>query len=205
MSSCRKYNLYRQLLLVAAQLFVSFLLTLRIYALFNRDRRILWGTSGTAAVLFIAVCWPLFGQKSSTAPVPGIGCHIALSRDSAIRLAAAWEALFAYDTLLFCLTLCKTYTRRYYDDSGIRIRVSAPLVSLVLRDGAIYFAVMALSTLANVMTFYFAGPFLRGGLSTFASGDYDVPTYVEPSPNSLGRHIDNTITTTSSVTCNKWQ
>ncbi|KAG5734400.1 hypothetical protein E4T56_gene7159 [Termitomyces sp. T112] len=38
------------------------------------------------------------------------------------------------------------------------------------KDGAIYFAVMAFANLANILTFYLCGPFMRGGLSTFASG-----------------------------------
>ncbi|KAF5352932.1 hypothetical protein D9758_007936 [Tetrapyrgos nigripes] len=44
-----------------------------------------------------------------------------------------------------------------------------PLLEMVLRDGAIYFAVMALANLANIFTFYFAGPFTRGSLSTFST------------------------------------
>jgi len=89
-----------------------------------------------------------------------------MSQDTAIRLAGAWEALFVYDLLIFSLTLRKTWkARKDHSITGINV----PLISLILRDGAIYFAVMALCNLSNILTFYLCGPFLRGGLSTFAS------------------------------------
>ncbi|TFK41800.1 hypothetical protein BDQ12DRAFT_599616, partial [Crucibulum laeve] len=79
--------------------------------------------------------------------------------DDYLDLAGAWEALFVYDSIIFGFTIVKTWqTRREHAING----VSIPLISLILRDGD----VMALANLANILTFY---PFLRGGLSTFAS------------------------------------
>ncbi|KAH9171083.1 hypothetical protein EDB89DRAFT_1193700 [Lactarius sanguifluus] len=43
------------------------------------------------------------------------------------------------------------------------------LLDVLLRDGALYFAVMALANLANIFTFYFSRPALKGFLSTPAS------------------------------------
>ncbi|KAI9459159.1 hypothetical protein BJY52DRAFT_384051 [Lactarius psammicola] len=43
------------------------------------------------------------------------------------------------------------------------------LLDVFLRDGALYFAVMALANLANIFTFYFSRPALKGFLSTPAS------------------------------------
>lgn len=43
------------------------------------------------------------------------------------------------------------------------------LVHLLLRDGAIYFIIMACANLTNILTFYLANDSLRGVLSTFAS------------------------------------
>jgi len=42
-------------------------------------------------------------------------------------------------------------------------------LDVFLRDGVIYFAVMALANLANIFTFYFSGPALKGFLSAPAS------------------------------------
>lgn len=49
-----------------------------------------------------------------------------------IRMAAAWEALFLYDCLIFCLTIFKAWRARR--DHTIT-RISIPLISLILRDG----------------------------------------------------------------------
>ncbi|KAF8874554.1 hypothetical protein BD779DRAFT_1678696 [Infundibulicybe gibba] len=108
--------------------------------------------------------WALSGQRTIVAQKPS-GCNIGLMGDTSMRLAVAWEALFVYDSIIFALTLAKTWQAA----RKIRIHTRLPIIALLLRDGAIYFAVMALANLANILTFYFCGPFLRGGLSTFSN------------------------------------
>ncbi|RDB22108.1 hypothetical protein Hypma_010738 [Hypsizygus marmoreus] len=147
------------------QILVCVLLTLRIYALYSCSLRILAYMVGSGTIVAGVLCWTLFGQKITSAG-HGSGCHIGLSSDTAIRLAGAWEALFVYDSILFTLTMAKTWRGRHEFPFN---RASVPVIYLIFRDGAIYFAVMALANFANIMTFYFCGPFMRGGLSTFGS------------------------------------
>lgn len=53
-----------------------------------------------------------------------------------LGVAAAWEALLAFDSIIFGLTLYKTWkTRRDYAHTGIEM----PLISLLLRDGTMQF------------------------------------------------------------------
>ncbi|KAF4616862.1 hypothetical protein D9613_008214 [Agrocybe pediades] len=149
------------------EVLVSVLLTLRIYALYGCSVRILTFMVGSGMILIGISCWTLFGQQNphSSEGVVG-GCHIGMARETAFRIAGAWEALFVYDSIIFTLTILKTWkARREHRITGVTI----PLISLILRDGAIYFAVMALCNFANILTFYFGGTFLRGGLSTFSS------------------------------------
>ncbi|KAF8890470.1 hypothetical protein BD779DRAFT_1671403 [Infundibulicybe gibba] len=160
-----QYNLARQLLLVVNQVLVSVLMTLRIYALYGCSFRVIGTLAATGAVLIGVSCWALFGQKSAPAPQSELVTHPSNNRCSSIRLAAAWEALFVYDSIIFALTLVKTWR----EGRNVAIDKRLPVITLFLRDGAIYFAVMALANLANILTFYFCGPFLRGGLSTFSS------------------------------------
>ncbi|KAF9549075.1 hypothetical protein CPC08DRAFT_699538 [Agrocybe pediades] len=165
--SCRRYTLFRQVFLIVNQVLVSVLLTLRIYALYGCSMRILTFMVGSGMILIGISCWTLFGQQNphSSEGVVG-GCHIGMARETAFRIAGAWEALFVYDSIIFTLTILKTWkARREHRITGVTI----PLISLILRDGAIYFAVMALCNFANILTFYFGGTFLRGGLSTFSS------------------------------------
>ncbi|KAF8890474.1 hypothetical protein BD779DRAFT_1438468, partial [Infundibulicybe gibba] len=162
--SCERYNLSRQTLLALNQFLVAVMMTLRIYALYGCSSRVL----GSMIIIGIAPtsvsCWALSGQKNKLAQQVVPGCHVGLSYNTSIRLAAAWESLFVYDLIIFVLTLAKTWRAGKH----VTVRTRLPVLALLLRDGAIYFAVMALANLANILTFYVC-PFLRGGLSTFSS------------------------------------
>ncbi|KAF8890472.1 hypothetical protein BD779DRAFT_1517995 [Infundibulicybe gibba] len=138
-------------------------MTLRVYALYGCSLRVL-GSMITVGIAGTCVsCWALFFAKNTTVAQPMTSCHIGLSYDTSTRFAITWESVFAYDLIIFVLTLTKTW--RAGRNMGM------PLITLFLRDGnrATYFAVTTLSNLANILTFYFCGPFLRGGLSTFSS------------------------------------
>ncbi|KAF8890461.1 hypothetical protein BD779DRAFT_1799537, partial [Infundibulicybe gibba] len=161
--SCNQYGLVRELLLVINQIIVSILITLRVYALYGCSFRVIGTLVITGGVLISISCWVLFAQKSAPAQQVS-GCHM-ISLDTSIRIAGAWEAVFVYDSIIFALTLAKTWQER----RNVAIHKRLPVITLLLRDGVIYFAVMALANLANILTFYFCGPFLRGGLSTFSS------------------------------------
>lgn len=167
-SSCLRYHLFRQVLLIVSQVLVCYLLSLRIYALYQRSRVMAAIMLCSAGTLAGVACFVMFGQKSAPAPMrSSTGCNVGISKITAIRLAGAWEALVTYDSLIVGLTLWRTVKERR--DRRIT-GVNVTLVDILLRDGAMYYAVMALCNLANIMTFYFTGPFLRGSLSTFASG-----------------------------------
>ncbi|KAF8876017.1 hypothetical protein BD779DRAFT_1677998 [Infundibulicybe gibba] len=183
--SCKSYELFKQVSIAANQFLVSVLMTLRVYALYGCSSRVLVNMAITGAAVSSVACWALFSGQNTTVSQQSFGCHTGLSQDTSTRLATAWEALFAYDSIVFALTLMKTWR------AGRNIQVRArrlPIITLLLRDGAIYFAVMALSNLANILTFYvflrsmiivseafiqlFTNthqPFLRGGLSEFSS------------------------------------
>ncbi|KAI0310715.1 hypothetical protein OF83DRAFT_1178264 [Amylostereum chailletii] len=169
--SCMDYGLARQLLLLCNQVVVSILLALRIIALYNHSRRvnIIVATFGVA--LFGLACWSLVGQHSSVIH-DVIGCHISMTLETGIHVAVAWEAQAAFDLLIFGLTIHRTLRSQF--DNCRRRRLRTPsgglgLVDLMFRDGAIYFIVMALANISNILTFYFASPALKGVLSTFAS------------------------------------
>jgi len=147
-----------------SQILVCILLTIRVYALYGCSVRVLLCMASSGALLVAAACWSLFHTKGVAAKQRG--CHISYPRATAIRLATPWEALFLYDCIIFSLTMAKTWKGRH--DHGIT-RISVPIIRLVFRDGAIYFGVMAIANLANISTFYLCGPFMTGGLSTFAS------------------------------------
>ncbi|KAJ3559388.1 hypothetical protein NM688_g385 [Phlebia brevispora] len=107
--------------------------------------------------------WSVIGPKADVSLVEG--CHISLNRIKAIRTAVSWEALFAYDVLIVSLTWFKAHRER----SRRRGLDKNDLFGLIVRDGAIYFAIMAGANLLNTLTFYILAPALRGMLSTLAT------------------------------------
>jgi len=153
LQSCKQFGLFHQLLLLANQVFVCMLLTLRTWALYGRNIRILLFMLGCGASLLGVASWSLVGQQS-TFPTITAGCHMALSDKTGIHIAVAWEALFVYDSLVVALTLLKTYNARSQHNFTSMRRIN--IMSLVLRDGAIYYAAMAMANLANLLTFYLA-------------------------------------------------
>ncbi|KAJ7135706.1 hypothetical protein C8R44DRAFT_768896 [Mycena epipterygia] len=163
-SVCPHVSLFRQLLLIVNQCIVCVLLTLRIYALYGLEKRIYIGLLAFGAVLLAVSCWALIGK--SGVPQPDvIGCHIATSRKLGVYLAVPWEALFIYDVVIFIALFYKSFQKRR-ESQMLRHN---PILTLLIRDGAIYFAIMALMNVANVLTYYITGPLLRGCLSTMAS------------------------------------
>ncbi|THU88779.1 hypothetical protein K435DRAFT_842063 [Dendrothele bispora CBS 962.96] len=166
-SSCEPFHIFREIVLVVTEIVVSILLTIRIYAIYDRQKKILFYMASFGAILAGLALFALFTKfgppTKSAISLTSLGCHTNLLLIShAAQEAAAWEALFVYDVLLFTMVLLKGYKTK-----GSLERV--PILDLVLRHGAIYFAVMALANLANIFTFYFAGPSTRGSLSTFSS------------------------------------
>ncbi|KAF8206848.1 hypothetical protein K438DRAFT_449151 [Mycena galopus ATCC 62051] len=108
--------------------------------------------------------WTVHGQH--TIPVTVFpGCHLGIAARTGYHLSASWVALFLFDATILALTLLKTRSTRLLLGGGEEI----PLHMLIMRDGAMYFAAMAFANLANIITYYLAGPLIRGSLSTFAN------------------------------------
>ncbi|TRM61066.1 hypothetical protein BD626DRAFT_549311 [Schizophyllum amplum] len=140
--------------IVVNQIGVCILLTMRVYALYKRSKKILVFLLLIAAGLLGICAWAVSNQDTWQAPdVPY--CHMLASRGSMIRLAVAWEGLLGYDCLVVGLTV-------YQSCRSMSSTMPEPLLKVVLRDGA----VMALCNLGNIMTFY---EYLNGCLSSFSS------------------------------------
>ncbi|GLB38975.1 putative amino acid permease [Lyophyllum shimeji] len=139
---------------------ICLLFSLRVSALYGRSLWVVGFMIGTAAGLGAVALVQLFGQKSAPSQLAP-GCHIGISHRTATRFSIAWGTVFVYDVLLFGLSIVKTLQTR-------RNHGMIPIVELVFRDGAIYFAIITVVNGANMITYWTSGPFMRGGLSTFA-------------------------------------
>ncbi|KAG6810987.1 hypothetical protein H0H92_009526 [Tricholoma furcatifolium] len=148
------------------KIIVSTMLIMRLYALYDRSLRILAILLLTALAVIAVACWGIVtgkahGNTSNTLPVLYIyGCPPALSHILAIRLAIGWSGMLVFDTLVFALTVYKSFTVR-------RIRLGVGLFGLLLRDGSMYFGVMIFSNIANILAFIYGHLYTKGSATPY--------------------------------------
>ncbi|KAJ6628519.1 hypothetical protein B0H10DRAFT_1990255 [Mycena sp. CBHHK59/15] len=161
---CAHLESYHQYFIIITQLMVGVMLILRTYALYQRDKRVLAlmvvvGTTGVA----IGV-WSVFTSKAGGADTNlplYIGCAFAISHAEGMSLAIAWASVVVFDSMIFLLTVYRAMARRRTN--------SFDLLTVLLRDGSIYFGVMMMSNLSNILTFLLGGPYTRGIATTFTN------------------------------------
>ncbi|KAJ7866041.1 hypothetical protein B0H14DRAFT_2733439 [Mycena olivaceomarginata] len=160
--ACMRYSVFREIVLLVTQTIAGIIMIIRVYALYGRNRRILWFMFGIGMCVVVVTVYSVTQQHASRPMVLG-GCHFELTEKTAYHLAGSWEGLFLFDTVVFGLTVYNAYR------TGRKMIPSLNLHALVVRDGAVYFGIMALANLANIASYYFSGPILPGSLATFAS------------------------------------
>ncbi|KAI0284588.1 hypothetical protein BGY98DRAFT_523966 [Russula aff. rugulosa BPL654] len=155
--SCSSIVLIREILLVLGQVIVSATLATRTVALYGRSRVVTIVVMGFGFLIAGVTCWTLVAGHASTDSqyMPGAhGCRNLLPEQSAIHLAVAWEASALFDVFIFALTVTKTLKMRKVHNTTNGSK--AGLLDLILRDGALYFFVMAIANSANIFSYYFA-------------------------------------------------
>ncbi|KAI0319453.1 hypothetical protein OF83DRAFT_1110403 [Amylostereum chailletii] len=140
------YHLYLQLIL---QIPVAALCMVRIYALYNQDRRVLWALVALAVILLALACYfalsfhdPAVQVYSLVVPL----CAQLLSDIGGRRLALAWSSALIFDSAVFGLTVYQ----------ALRIGRQERIVHVLLRDGAMYFLALFSVNLASILTLLLA-------------------------------------------------
>ncbi|KIM38067.1 hypothetical protein M413DRAFT_30471 [Hebeloma cylindrosporum] len=130
---CHRLQSFHQYLAIVIQIIVACMLIMRMYALYERSRKVLALYIVVAVVIVIVGCWAMLsGQKETRLDLQvKIGCSPNLSRERAIRLGAAWAGMLIFDSLVFCMTLYKSIVLPR--PTGVNI------LHILFRDGAIYF------------------------------------------------------------------
>lgn len=124
----------------------------RVYAFYNKDRRVLSLLIAVAAFCVGLSCWALLflppsPKPESTATALDIhaGCRVPMTSVEASHWAAAWGGQLLFDVLVFLFTLKKLIS--------VRSLGKRSFMALSLRDGALYFAVMIVANVANIVTY----------------------------------------------------
>ncbi|KAI9455170.1 hypothetical protein BJY52DRAFT_1188534 [Lactarius psammicola] len=160
---------------MALQLLVAVLCSMRVYALYNKNNWILLALAvlAVASIIigFIAIATES-GDVVIRVPPPLMPlCHLSLELSdeggscesftsntrlillSTLRavLSVAWGGLLAFDVAIFFLTLYK----------AMKVGYKTPLIRILIRDGSLYFVVLFLVNLVNILTLQFAPTLLK--------------------------------------------
>jgi hypothetical protein len=164
---CRQLAYYHQWFIIATQIIIGAILFLRTYALYGKDKRIL-GLMAAVGACMIGVCiWGAIFAGRAVDVWPGanvpvdIGCFHEITHVQSTGLIIAWGSMTVFDCLIFFLTLYRALSRRY--STGLH------LLRVLLRDGSLYFGVVLISNVSNILTFVFGGLYTRGVLTTFTN------------------------------------
>jgi len=163
-TTCRHILSYHQYVVVASQLVIGVLLIMRIYAMYDRKRWVVWLFIIVGTVDITVGCWGIMSKAPIAIPpilFSSPGCIEPLGSEQAGRLAVGWSGQLAFDALVFCFTLRKLFT---IGRTGHRI-----LIDILIRDGVVYFAIMTAANLANILTLLLAAPISKGVASTWVN------------------------------------
>jgi len=160
---CRSLVSYNRYFTVAIELNVGALLILRTYALYERSRKILVLLVGAYIVACAIAFWAVFtggppseGMLGEYYAMPG--CPWSGTTFTSHKHAVAWGGVLAFDLLIFVLTVLKTLASHGWVKSDLHL--------LLLRDGSMYFGVMIVTNIANIILLVYGGKFTSGLLGT---------------------------------------
>ncbi|KAE9399762.1 hypothetical protein BT96DRAFT_1019317 [Gymnopus androsaceus JB14] len=132
---------------------VEFLFILRLYAIYNKSKRIaiLLGVvllCVSANNSYHAYC-TLMEQLAididvQLSTIEQVGCIQVDTAQQGLHMVYTWVGVVVFDICVFSLTLWKTMRLRNDYFSGI--------ASVIMRDGAAYFGVIALLNTVNILT-----------------------------------------------------
>ncbi|KII84038.1 hypothetical protein PLICRDRAFT_46379 [Plicaturopsis crispa FD-325 SS-3] len=152
-TSCAALELSLKVMQLVAQSVVLLIFVLRTYALYGCSRKVLVSLSSLALAVVIGyaflIVWTMIFSIQNWDDFDGI----SFTGMSCLELMESpswifWLGLFIFDIVVLVMTLAKTYkVSRELRATPKRM----PLASLMLRDGSIYFVMMAVLHLANIV------------------------------------------------------
>ncbi|KAJ8473163.1 hypothetical protein ONZ45_g16396 [Pleurotus djamor] len=146
--------------LSVTHIIIAVVLVFRTSALHGHDRRVLFPLIMVLMGVIIngVIQLLILNNVSSSTTVPEgikLGCHSLYTEFQGVRFAYVWAGLLVLDIMVFVLTLRKAISliRDCPESSTLWVRL--------LSDGAIYFGILSLTNLANVLMLILAPTILK--------------------------------------------
>ncbi|KAI6166376.1 hypothetical protein EDD17DRAFT_1547963 [Pisolithus thermaeus] len=154
---CSGLQLFNGIVALALQIIGGMIMATRVYAFYNRDQRILSLLVVVGVICVGICCWALsfpLSESNATAQGTYAGCPDLTTSVEASHWAVVWGGQLLFDTLVFALTFRKLIS--------VRSLGKWSYMALSLRDGALYFAVMTATNVANIVAYLvIADPYER--------------------------------------------
>ncbi|KAG7096219.1 hypothetical protein E1B28_003671 [Marasmius oreades] len=138
------------------------ILILRVHAIYSQATWILCVTLPIYITQLIVMGWAIPAAVPANLPPGFIGCIPVPKLDTGLRLASIYIAALAFDATIFALTFGRAIYSRLTGSS-------IPLKTLIIRDGTLYFAVIFVVNLTNVLLLTLAPLDLSAINAPFAS------------------------------------
>ncbi|KAJ7288762.1 hypothetical protein C8J57DRAFT_1495036 [Mycena rebaudengoi] len=135
------------------------ILGLRIYVMYNFGRIVLACLCAVGFITITLAVWSIVDQTWISSGLSS--CQYGIQKSTAIRMAGAWEAQFVCDVTVFTFTVVRSYRQGF--------KIPGSILDFMVHDGAMYFAVLALANLANILMYYIGDPWTAASLSWFTS------------------------------------
>ncbi|KAE9397562.1 hypothetical protein BT96DRAFT_1020714 [Gymnopus androsaceus JB14] len=150
-SRCHSIYRFHQPFAGVVQLLILILCVLRVSAMYNNKRSVLWTLNLLVAVCIGGALYAIFAELDSKTYVlldingntEFPGCNAEIPEASSRRLSIPWSALLVFDFTVFSFTLFKALS--------IGFQHPIRLMTVLLCDGSIYFIVLFAANLANVL------------------------------------------------------
>jgi len=150
---CDHYVIFPAILSIITQAIISIIVTLRCYALYNRSRWILYSVSLLGLAVLGSFIWAATAFVGISLNFGGIyrTCVPDLVSGENFPYKVAWGLSIIFDGVVFGLTLYRTLQMMKVH----KIRGTyGSLANLILRDGSVYFVVMAVSYIIHISLFF---------------------------------------------------
>jgi len=152
----RQSSRVRSIIVVSYSVFnriSAVIVTLRCYALYNRNRWVLISVSVLGLAVLASFVWATTTFAGIDLNFGGIyrTCVPTLKDGVNAPYKVAWLLSIIFDSIVFGLTLYRTIQMmKVHKFRG----TYGSLTNLIMRDGSIYFVVMALSYIVHIILFY---------------------------------------------------
>jgi len=155
--TCQRMGLLPGIIGVICQGLTLVFLIIRLFAIYDKRRWILHVTVPFGALSIVLSSFAIGASRAHSFGVPGFhlegfsSCFAdPITRESLIFFKLSYIAIILFDTLMFVMALVKT-GRMYHAEQLNKSRSS--IVSILLRDGSVLFAMLAISNITSFVLF----------------------------------------------------